>query len=365
MSRATGTLVLEAARHGGSYALYHLPGESQYVELTQRSRLRGMSSTADWSTLSGFVIAPFLATPSRRPLLLQSDTERRLPLPPASRLCADPLRRAGEQAERERYATAFGRCKRLLTEGACRKIVLARTRRCLLDDAPTRARTFFYNACHRYPHCFTTLFHTPQTGTWLVSTPETLLRNAEGEEDWCTMSLAGTMACAEGLPPAPEAWAEKDRKEQALVTDFICDQLGRIGREIRTDGPRAHRVGRIAHLRTDIRFRLQEGYGTVHALAALHPTPATCGLPRRAAIEAICAAETEPRRCYAGFCGPLRRTEGTQLYVSLRCMEIKDNELLLHAGGGLLPESDEDAEWEETCRKMESIESVCSAIITT
>lgn len=54
---------------------------------------------------------------------------------------------------------------------------------------------------------------------------------------------------------------------------------------------------------------------------------------------------------YAGFSGPYLLEEQTMLYVSLRCMQLNANMATLYAGGGIMPESKENEEWEETVRK--------------
>ena len=57
------------------------------------------------------------------------------------------------------------------------------------------------------------------------------------------------------------------------------------------------------------------------------------------------------RSCYAGYLGPWGHG-AVQLYVSLRCMQIFPTFCRLYAGGGLMPDSDEEQEWQETENKM-------------
>ena len=45
----------------------------------------------------------------------------------------------------------------------------------------------------------------------------------------------------------------------------------------------------------------------------------------------------------------------TSLYVSLRCMRFEARDLWLYAGGGLLADSNEEDEWNETEAKMETM----------
>ena len=48
----------------------------------------------------------------------------------------------------------------------------------------------------------------------------------------------------------------------------------------------------------------------------------------------------------------------THLYVSLRCMNIEGNRYHLYAGGGLLKDSQEEQEWQETEAKLETMRNI-------
>ena len=110
----------------------------------------------------------------------------------------------------------------------------------------------------------------------------------------------------------------------------------------------------MVHLRSDFTFMLKEGVSVGELLQALHPTPAVCGLPKRQAYDFIVHNEGHQRRYYSGFAGPLQMADnGTHLYVSLRCMNLRAEEAVLYAGGGLMADSTEEDEWRETERKMQ------------
>ena len=85
--------------------------------------------------------------------------------------------------------------------------------------------------------------------------------------------------------------------------------------------------------------------------AALHPTPAVCGLPKTEALTRILTTESLDRRYYAGFLGWWGQDEAA-LYVNLRCLKLYAGGVRLYAGGGILPESTLEQEWQETCHKM-------------
>jgi isochorismate synthase len=206
----------------------------------------------------------------------------------------------------------------------------------------------FYRACRRYIRSYVYLFHTPQTGTWIGSTPEVLLAGKGNE--WHTVALAGTQPVTNGK--LPETWSENKREEQQLVTDYIRDCLLSFNIKPEEKGAYTVQAGELAHLKTDFRFSLSESQNLGKLLKALHPTPAVCGLPKEDAFRFINENEGYDRRYYSGFIGRLNPYEQTDLYVNLRCMQIEDKRLLLYAGGGLLASSDLKEEWAETEDKL-------------
>lgn len=61
------------------------------------------------------------------------------------------------------------------------------------------------------------------------------------------------------------------------------------------------------------------------------------------------------RRYYSGFCGMIRPHGDTALFVSLRCMQLLPHAFRLYAGGGLLADSEEESEWQETEAKIHTM----------
>ncbi len=75
----------------------------------------------------------------------------------------------------------------------------------------------------------------------------------------------------------------------------------------------------------------------------LHPTPAVCGLPLESSKEFILKNENYKRTYYTGFLGELNLTKEnkntSELFVNLRCMEIKNSSAFIFVGGGITKES--------------------------
>ena len=83
-----------------------------------------------------------------------------------------------------------------------------------------------------------------------------------------------------------------------------------------------------------------------------------CGLPKEEAFRFIPDNEGYDRSYYSGFTGWLDTEGHTDIYVNLRCMEIKPGEAILYAGGGILASSEVESEWMETGDKMNTMRSI-------
>lgn len=272
--------------------------------------------------------------------------------------------------DRAVYHQCFEMFHHELQEGRFRKIVLARQSKDEIED-DIDAEQLFLRACQSYPRMFVALVSTRESGTWLMATPEVLLQDAGGL--YSTMALAGTMVLRgrhlKFDTPLQTAdggirWSDKNIEEQRLVATYIYERLESLALNIEEQGPRTVRAGNLAHLRSDFRFTLREGKGVGAVLEALHPTPAVCGIPKGEAMDFILANESAPRRYYSGYCGPLNLAveaqdeRSTSLFVSLRCMQMDGRTCMLHAGGGLLKESSEQLEWDETEAKMQTMRNL-------
>ena len=77
-------------------------------------------------------------------------------------------------------------------------------------------------------------------------------------------------------------------------------------------------------------------------------------MPKEAACRFILRSEHLSRSYYSGFSG--RIGDGrAMLYVTLRCMQLSRTVCRLYAGGGLLKESIEENEWQETEAKLDTM----------
>lgn len=351
-----------------AYAIYRLPyaHEATLVQQIEGEPAEFLSCT-ELNGRSGFVVAPFQVTPQQPILLIRPDKIT------TQKYTAEPLlcKNAGHN-DKERpsvyYSFDFANYHSQLQQGTFRKIVLARC----ADEQTAEAidpMTLFYRACELYPRMFISLVNTAKSGCWLMATPEILLE--QHDNLWRTIALAGTMKL-EGEQLAGEGetltWSTKNIQEQRIVATYITECLEQFTSDFHEEGPRTVRAANLVHLRSDFTFSLPDDSRLGNLLQVLHPTPAVCGLPKRDTFDFIVNNEHTPRRYYSGFMGPLglrssisNAQPSTHLYVSLRCMNIEGNRYHLYAGGGLLKDSIEEQEWQETEAKLETMRQ-CIAI---
>jgi isochorismate synthase len=146
----------------------------------------------------------------------------------------------------------------------------------------------------------------------------------------------------------------KDRKEHAAVVEAVMDGLAPFCSSlIVPEGTALRDTDAMWHLGTRIVGTLKSADTHVGELvAALHPTPAVCGMPREAAMGEIRKLEPHDRGFYAGAIGWMDSRGNGEWFVTLRCAELCGTEARLYAGAGIVAESDPASEADETSAKF-------------
>ena len=352
-----------------SFALYRLPWTDEcYFILQASEEVKTLNDIADLNDMGGFVIAPFRQTEEHPIVLIRPDVTAydwpeitqavtSLKYADAILTCKPsvtiPVTTLNEEERYGRYFAAFNRFMEPLKAKKIKKLVLSRPAFCPINEGFSPLETFV-KACNAYPRMMIYLCHTPVSGTWLGSTPEILLSGHA--MNWKTVALAGTMPIENDIEPTE--WSSKNQEEQSIVAEYIRKIVKKHGRKMMEKGPYTARAGQLVHLKTDFLFQLKETGYSGDLLKELHPTPAVCGLPKEEAYQFITEHEGYDRRYYSGFVGWIDPEGQTDVYVNLRCMEIRSTEVKLYAGGGILPSSEVRSEWDETGEKMKTMKNL-------
>ena len=244
----------------------------------------------------------------------------------------------------ETYERSFDAVMKKLCSKEATKIVLSAKQSIQTEKS---AFDIFTNIASKDNYEFAYLLHLTNGETWIGCTPEILLQKNSGS--YSTISLAGTIS-----NDGKQQWHEKEIREQQVVTDYITERLNEIKANITVGSTYSKAAGMIQHLCTDISFTSTESLSTLIRL--LHPTPAVLGYPTSPALSAIKSAESHKRELYSGVVGfQSASTDEADIFVNLRCGKINKNSITLFAGGGIMPDSTKENEWNEIQMKFESI----------
>lgn len=243
---------------------------------------------------------------------------------------------------KEEYTSLVNNALEEIQSGKAVKIVTSRI--LFLPDQGFLTSKYFHALCKKYPHAFIYAFQKDGICGW-GATPEMLYHATESE--FQTMSLAGTKT-------VQETFTDKEFLEQAIVTNEICRILQQFTEQVEVQTPKEVIYGSIKHLQTFLTAKIL--FSQVDEVAqTLSPTPAVCGLPRDVALEFIRKNEPHQREYYCGYIR-LHFPKKKLGFVNLRCGRVYQNGVLLYAGGGIVAGSNPEQEWEETERKLKSLQ---------
>ncbi|EJD1135174.1 chorismate-binding protein [Escherichia coli] len=112
------------------------------------------------------------------------------------------------------------------------------------------------------------------------------------------------------------------------------------------------------HLATPFegKANLQENALTLACL--LHPTPALSGFPHQAATQVIAELEPFDRELFGGIVGWCDSEGNGEWVVTIRCAKLRENQVRLFAGAGIVPASSPLGEWRETGVKLSTMLNV-------
>jgi isochorismate synthase len=339
-------------------------------------------------TESGFVFAPFDNT--EKAILIPNEFSKSVKLDSVLLNASEetlPIVSKPSENQKQFHLKLVEKTIDKINQSELQKIVVSRNEEVTIQD--TNPIAVFKKLLNKYETAFVYCWFHPKVGLWLGATPETLLK-IEGNR-LSTMSLAGTQNY---INTEDVVWQDKEKNEQQLVTDFIVGSLkssvvspqSAVGsmqsavKEIQVSKTKTLRAGSLLHLKTDIIAIVKpETLNLKQILHNLHPTPAICGLPKEKAKQFILQNENYNRDYYSGFLGELNFKEKTtrnsnrrnvennayatikrvsNLYVNLRCMQLKGNTAIIYIGGGITKDSNPEMEWEETVSKSEVIKSI-------
>jgi anthranilate synthase component 1 len=150
----------------------------------------------------------------------------------------------------------------------------------------------------------------------------------------------------------------KERAEHLMLLDLGRNDVGRVSR-IGTVDPNAQftieRYSHVMHIVSNVDGRLRAGEDALSALLAGLPAGTVSGAPKVRAMEIIDELEKEKRGVYAGGVGYFAASGDMDMCIALRTAVVKDGRMVVQAGGGVVWDSDPEAERMETVHKARAL----------
>ena len=264
----------------------------------------------------------------------------------------------------EQYRAAFARIQAYIQAGDCYQVNFAQRFQADCKGDPWAAYSALRSAC---PTPFSGYVSLPDGGAVLSLSPERFVSVTDGQVE--TRPIKGTRArghdAASDAALADELLASpKDRAENLMIVDLLRNDLGRSCRIGSVKVPELFSLEtypNVHHLVSSVTGELAAGNDALDLIAGSFPGGSITGAPKIRAMQII--DELEPTR-RALYCGSLLYVDvrgNMDSSIAIRSLLVKDGRVSCWGGGGIVADSDCEAEYQETFTKvrvlMETLEN--------
>ena len=153
----------------------------------------------------------------------------------------------------------------------------------------------------------------------------------------------------------------KDRAEHVMIVDLERNDLSRVAARASVRVPELlvlEPFPTVWHLVSTVEAKLRPGTGVAALLRAVFPGGSITGAPKIRAMQIIEELEPVPRGVYTGAIGYFSFDGHLDLNIAIRTVVLKDGRAWFHAGGGIVADSDPEAEYQETLDKARGLFNV-------
>jgi anthranilate synthase component 1 len=150
----------------------------------------------------------------------------------------------------------------------------------------------------------------------------------------------------------------KELAEHLMLLDLGRNDVGRVARigTVKvTERNIIEYYSHVMHIVSNVEGKIDPKYDAVDALIGGFPAGTVSGAPKVRAMEIIDELEKEKRGVYAGAVGYFSASGAMDTCIALRTAVVKDGVMYVQAGGGVVADSDPEAEYQETHSKARAL----------
>jgi para-aminobenzoate synthetase component I len=181
-------------------------------------------------------------------------------------------------------------------------------------------------------------------GWAVVSASPELFLARRGRRVW-TAPIKGTRPLGQHVDD------EKDAAEHVMIVDLERNDLSRVCEPGSVHWPELlveQELAGVVHLVSTVEGRLREGVGLAELLAAVFPGGSVTGAPKISAVDHIARLEPVGRGASMGALGTIHPNGDLDLALTIRTFAVAEGRIHLWVGGGIVWDSDPEAEIEES-----------------
>jgi para-aminobenzoate synthetase component 1 len=156
----------------------------------------------------------------------------------------------------------------------------------------------------------------------------------------------------------------KDRAELTMIVDLERNDLGRVCQygSIRVIDPlTVESFAQVHHLVATVEGAIRPGAGPIDVVRALFPGGSITGAPKIRSMQIIDELEPTRRSLYTGAIGYFSRGGTSAFNIAIRTMLVEGDRVSYQVGGGIVADSDPEAEYRETLHKGRGLREVLEA----
>ena len=255
----------------------------------------------------------------------------------------------------EAYRQAFERIQAYIQAGDCYQVNFAQRFRAPCEGDAWVAYQALRAAC---PTPFSGFQSLPEGGAVLSLSPERFVKVCEGHVE--TRPIKGTRP--RGTTPGEDAAhaaellaSPKDRAENLMIVDLLRNDLGRTCRIGSVRVPELFSLEsypNVHHLVSSVTGELADDKDALDLIAGSFPGGSITGAPKIRAMQIIDELEPTRRGLYCGSLLYLDVRGEMDSSIAIRSLLVKDGQVCCWGGGGIVADSDWQAEYQESITKV-------------